>query len=331
MNIQTTIFDYFKEYDSFTMSQAYEIKKDVPKTSIRARIYEGLKKGKFLKVARGVFKTVVQNNETLLINGNGRDLGAIPDGSIDAIITDHPYDLDTNKGGNRNFANYNCFQYTLDDFKEKFRVMKDGAFLVEFLPEESGTNWEYLSQVKALAVKAGFEYYTKVPWKKGTKVNNTGRKASNCEDVLFFSKGKPRKLKFDTQRNIGLLKKNQISYKKGASSSELKTLLEQNNLEIKYMSATKEMLPTLFDYQPPNSKEKIHQSQKPVDLIKKIISLITEAGEWVLDQFGGSFVTSCAAIETGRNSIVYELDEEVFNKGLNHLNKMGYAQEILIS
>ena len=48
---------------------------------------------------------------------------------------------------------------------EKLRVLKPGHFLVEFLPEENGDNYEYLYRVKDLARKAGFEYYAKVPWK----------------------------------------------------------------------------------------------------------------------------------------------------------------------
>ena len=324
MNIQTTIFEYFKDMDFFTMQQAYEIKDDVPKPSVRARIYEGLEKGTFTKIARGVFKVNVDGIETLLINGNGRDLSHIPNNSIDAIITDHPYDLDTNKGGNRNFADYRCFQYDIRDFQEKFRVMKDGAFLVEFLPEESGLNWEYLTEVKKLAKDAGFDYYTKVAWKKGTKINNTGRKASNCEDVLFFTKGKPRKLKLDTQRNIKTLKENGIPFKKGLSSIKIKELLEQNSLEVKYMSGTKEILPTMFDFQPPKKSERIHQAQKPVELLKKIISLISFENEWILDQFGGSLVTSEASIEMKRNSICFEIDEEQFDKSIKSLKDRGF-------
>lgn len=324
MNIQTTIFEYFKDTDYFTIQQAYEIKKDVPKPSIRARIYEGLEKGTFTKIARGVFKVNVNGIETLLINGNGRDLSYIPSDSIDAIITDHPYDLDTNKGGNRNFADYPCFKYKVDDFKEKYRVMKEGAFLVEFLPEESGSNWEYLTNVKMLAQKAGFEYYTKVPWKKGSKINNIGRKASNCEDVLFLTKGKPRKLKFDVQRNLETLRKNNIPYKKGVKQLEIKKLLKENKLEEKSMSGTTSLLPTEFNYQPPGDKERIHQSQKPVGLIKEIISMITFENEWILDQFGGSLVTAEASIEMKRNSICFEIDEEQIDKGIKSLKNKGY-------
>ncbi len=35
------------------------------------------------------------------------------DNSLDAIITDHPYQLNSSlKGGNRNFADYGLFKYT---------------------------------------------------------------------------------------------------------------------------------------------------------------------------------------------------------------------------
>ena len=84
-----------------------------------------------------------------VINGDGRDLSFLEDGSIDCIITDHPWlDEKANKGGNRNFAKYDTFEYTLEDFKEKARVLKDGCFLVEMLPAENATNFDYLYKIK---------------------------------------------------------------------------------------------------------------------------------------------------------------------------------------
>ena len=155
-SIQVSLLDYFSDSENFTLKEAETVvqnilKLDVKEPSIRARIYEGIEKGLFKKVARGVYRTSKDGCECLLIKGDGRDLSMIPNNSVDAIITDHPYDLSTNKGGNRNFANsYSCFKYNEKDFQEKFRVLKPGAFLVEFLPEESGGNWEYLSKKKKI-------------------------------------------------------------------------------------------------------------------------------------------------------------------------------------
>lgn len=114
--IQMTLFDYFMDVDSFTLSEATECikiaKKEIKKPNIRARIYKGIDKGLFERVDKGVYTIKKKNakgteNTCLLINGNGRDLSKIDDNSIDAIITDHPYQLDKClKGGNRDFAAY---------------------------------------------------------------------------------------------------------------------------------------------------------------------------------------------------------------------------------
>jgi len=317
-SIQISLLDYFKDSEQFTLKEAEQVTKDVLKMdvknpSIRARIYEGIDKGLFVRLARGVYKTTKNNCTCLLINGDGRNLSMIADNSIDAIITDHPYDLSTNKGGNRNFTStYSCFQYNENDFKEKFRVLKQGAFLVEFLPEESGGNWEYLTKIKNMAKDSGFLYYAKVSWIKGNQINNTGRKSSNSEDILFLSKGKARSLRLDTKKNISELNKVNTDIK-GKSSNEIKEILEQNNLPVHYMSGTNGMLPTAFVYEPPSKSERIHQSQKPIELLKKIEEYITKEFERVLDQFAGSGSLGIASLEMNRDSILFEFDSDMVN------------------
>ena len=111
------------------------------------------------RMSRGGRTSACSSTETAGISPSSRPIALM-------LITDHPYRLTASlKGGNRNFADYDLFQYTEQDFNEKLRVLKPGHFLVEFLPEENGDNYEYLYRVKDLARKAGFEYYAKVPWK----------------------------------------------------------------------------------------------------------------------------------------------------------------------
>lgn len=322
-SIQISLLDYFKDCEEFTLKEAEEVvnsvlKLQVKTPSIRARIYEGINKGMFKKLARGVYKASNNGCECLLINGDGRDLSMFADNSIDAIITDHPYDLATNKGGNRNFTDsYTCFQYNENDFKEKFRVLKQGSFLVEFLPEESGGNWEYLTKIKNMAKESGLLYYAKVSWIKGNQVNNTGRKASNCEDILFFSKGKARELRLDTKKNLHELEMNGLSGK-GCSSEEIKELLKVNNLPIHYMSGTNGMLPPAFIYDPPNKKDRVHQSQKPKDLYIAIEKYITNEFERIIDQFAGSCALGEASLEINRNSILFEIDKNIVDSVIEY-------------
>ena len=230
-----------------------------------------------------------------LLKGDGRELSRFADASIDCIITDHPWlDEASNQGGNRSFAAYDCFRYTIDDFREKARILKDGCFLAEMLPAENENNYDYLYQIKQDAKKAGFLYYSKVPWKKGGFVSNTGRKAKNTMDVMIFSKGKARALRPDVKR----------SQEKG---------------ELVKMSGANGMLPTAFDIPPVPKAQRIHPNEIPVELCENLIGYLTLPGEKVLDPFAGSGSLGVAALRTGRSSVLIEKDPGMVEKGKERL------------
>lgn len=57
----------------------------------------------------------------------------------------------------------------------------------------------------------------------------------------------------------------------------------------------------------------IHPAQKPVDLIRRFISLSSQEGDLVLDPFTGSGTTAIACQEENRNFIGFEKDEKYYN------------------
>lgn len=286
------------EGNEFTLKQAYAAMPDKPKETVRARIYDNLGIY-FEKLGRGVYRATVGSDKCLLINGDGKNLSMIQDSSIDAIITDHPWeDTTSNKGGNKNFTDsYETFKYKLEDFKEKARVLKEGSFLVEMVPAENENNYEYLYQIKKMAEQCGFKYYAKVPWKKGKFVSNTGRKSKNTEDILIFSKGKARELRPDVKKT-------------------------NNTGRPAYMSGTSKMLPTEFDVQAVSLKEKIHQSEKPIELWLELIPYITREHERILDQFAGSCNVGIASLMLNRTSIMIEKNEAILNNVLDKYTKL---------
>lgn len=286
------------EGNEFTLKQAYEAMPDKPKETVRARIYDNLGIY-FERLGKGVYKATVGNDNCVLLNGDGRDLSMLNDSSIDCIITDHPWEeKNSNKGGNRNFtSSYDTFKYKLDDFKEKARVLKEGSFLIEMVPAENENNFEYLYEIKKMAEECGFKYYAKVPWKKGTFISNTGRKSKNTEDILIFSKGKARNLRPDVKKTNSTGKPH-------------------------YMSGTAKMLPTEFDVQAVSIREKIHQSEKPIELWLELIPYITREHEKILDQFAGSCNVGIAALILKRKAIMIEKNEEILNNILNKYNKI---------
>jgi site-specific DNA-methyltransferase (adenine-specific) len=274
-----------KNGNQFKISDIYKYFPKNKRETVRARVYTNLG-SLFEKVSRGVYCIKRNENSALLINGDGRDLSSIPDASIDAIITDHPWvDNLALKGTRKNMAKYDGFLYEFEDFLEKYRVLKDGSFLIENLPQESETNFEYLHQIKKMAIKAGFKFWCVTVWKKGKLVHNTGRVAKNKEFLYFFTKGKARKLR-----------------------------VNKNTRQSDLMSGTTQIVPCELNFQPASPKNKKHQAEKPIELLKALIELVTNKGELVLDQFAGSFNIVDACLETQRDCIAIEINEEFFNR-----------------
>ena len=320
-SIQLELFTNLDHNETFTIQDAYKkVSCTDKKHSIRARIYEAIDKGIFEKVSRGVYRFVDSNdNSTLLVKGDGRDLSMIKDNSIDCLITDHPYlDKKSNKGGNRSFADYNSFLYEQHDFDEKFRILKDGAFMVEFFAEENSNNFDYIYNCKKMAQRAGFEYYTTVNWQKGYFVSNTGRKAKNTEQMIFFTKGSPRSLKLDAKKNLKIAHESNLNTK-GLSSHEVAQELNKRSLTVNYMKGTSKMLPVCFNVAKTPKKDTIHQAEKPVELFMQLLDYITLPNEVVLDQFAGSCNLGIACQNTNRYAILFENDEETYNKALEKL------------
>ena len=74
------------------------------------------------------------------------------------------------------------------------------------------------------------------------------------------------------------------------------------------------MLPTMFDVQPVARKNKIHQSELPVELCEKILEYVTYEGEIVLDSFAGSGAVGVAALNKKRSCILIEILKENIEK-----------------
>jgi len=76
----------------------------------------------------------------------------------------------------------------------------------------------------------------------------------------------------------------------------------------------------IFKYQAPKGKNRIHPTQKPVNLIKDLILLTTKGGDLILDPFSGSGTTAVACIETKRSYIGFEIDKNYYEASLKRIN-----------
>ena len=70
-----------------------------------------------------------------------------------------------------------------------------------------------------------------------------------------------------------------------------------------------------------DSKEipKIHPTQKPINLLKKLIEIFTDPGDIVIDPCAGSGSTLYAAYELGRHSYGFEVDKAIYEEAMQKM------------
>lgn len=82
---------------------------------------------------------------------------------------------------------------------------------------------------------------------------------------------------------------------------------------------------------------KIHSTQKPIKLLKRLISVFTDPGDVVIDPVAGSGSTLRAAYEMGRSSYGFEIDRDMYKKAQTEMlagmteyeREEEYMQEVL--
>lgn len=77
-----------------------------------------------------------------------------------------------------------------------------------------------------------------------------------------------------------------------------------------------------------NNLKRVHPTQKPVDLLEYLIKTYTDEGETVLDFTMGSGSTGVACVNTNRNFIGIELDENYFKIAEDRIHKANDEKEI---
>src|SRR5699024_7004829 len=76
-----------------------------------------------------------------------------------------------------------------------------------------------------------------------------------------------------------------------------------------------------FNWEVDNSYPKIHPTQKPVPVLKRLIDIFTDKGDVVIDPVAGSGSTLRAATELGTQADGYEMKKDTYNVGKEKMLK----------
>lgn len=73
------------------------------------------------------------------------------------------------------------------------------------------------------------------------------------------------------------------------------------------------MIFNCFDWVRDNDTPKIHETQKPVPLLRRLIEIFTDRGDVVIDPCAGSGSTLLAAAQIGRKAYGFEVNKKFYN------------------
>ena len=208
-----------------------------------------------------------------------RTLKNIPDESIDLLVTDPPYPT-TSRGSAGNSGGM-----LQKEINKKGKVFNfNNINCKEYAPEfyrilKDGshcyimTNHINLIDMLNTFTNCGFHFIKSLIWNKGNKIMGQYY-MSQFEYILFFRKGKGKKI-----NNCGT-----------------SDILFVKNIKTK-----------------DNNNNNLHDTEKPVELMKILIENSSNENDLIIDPFMGIGTTGIACKELNRNFIGIELDEKYFN------------------
>ena len=218
----------------------------------------------------------------------------IPDGSVDLVLTDPPYGTTACK-----WDSVIPFEPMWEQLN---RIIKPNGAICLF-GNEPFTSCLICSNIKGF--KYRWDWNKKIPSGMGYAKY---RPMQQTEDICVFSKN-GEKTKYNPQ-----VTKREKPIKSGGNSIQARVYNNfkcmEDGKEYKKTSAYKNPV-TLIELDKVR-KGALHPTQKPVPLLEYLIRTYTNEGETVLDFTMGSGSTGVACVNTNRNFIGIELDENYF-------------------
>lgn len=166
-------------------------------------------------------------------------------------------------------------------------------------------------------------------WKKTTPTGhlNSKRMPLRChEDMIVFYKQLPT---YNPQKTTGHQRKVSTSNHKRNS----KKTTNYGEHKLTSYDSTERYPKSVWEFATDKQKEALHPTQKPVLLIEELIKTYSNENDLVLDNAFGSCTTGVACVNTNRNFIGIENNENYFDLSIKRIQeKMNQKNfELLIS
>jgi DNA modification methylase len=243
--------------------------------------------------------------------------------SIDAIVTDPPYEI----GFNGEKWDKTGIAYDAGMWSEAFRVAKPGTYLLAF----GGTRTYH--RMTAAIEDAGFVIDDCLAWMYGEGFPKHRSKLKPAWEPIVLARKADRKatlLNIDQCRDDGRWPSNVLLDVLAAEALDAdapnvkpsrlfyiaKARPEEKDEGLAGHGFRRRSRGLLQGIKGPSKKRfNYHPTVKPIALMQRLIRLITPEGGVVADLFGGTFTTGCAAMLEGRSFVGIERERTWFRIG----------------
>ena len=240
-------------------------------------------------------------------------LRKIPSDSVQLVLVDPPYNLDLASWDE--FSDY--ISWAKEWIKEAYRVLSPSGNLVifggmQYQGEKSGDLLEISHYIRH---NTNFLLVNMIIWYYKNGMSAHRFFANRHEEIFWYAKTKKYYFDLDSVR-IPFDRETMELYlrdKRLNPDNVVKGKNPTNVWEIGRLNG--------------NSLERVgHETQKPIEIVRRLVKSLSYPGSIVLDFFAGSGTTGRVCIEEMRNCIMCDQDEKTHGYFQQHLANMSLSQ-----
>ena len=232
----------------------------------------------------------------------------LTDSSVDLIVSDPPYNLGKNYGNDSDRQEKEQFlKWTYKWIELAISKLKQNGSFYIF------TTWRFSPEIFSFIKSTGLMMLNEIIWdRKVPSMGGSTRRYSSVHDTIgFFAKSKNYYFDLDSIR---------IPYDEETKKARTRSIFVGKKwLEMGYNPKDLWSVARLHRI---HSEREDHPTQKPLEIIERMILASCPKNGIVLDPFGGTGTTAEACVKNDRNYILYELNKEYFKIIQNRINNI---------